>query len=133
MKTTTMLALCAMIGAGAVARAQDKPQRPDRPNRQIPPEILKEFDKDGDGKLSQEERQAAREARQKAMLEKFDADGDGKLSEDERKKMQETVRAERLKQFDKDGDGKLSKEERQAMPRFRDRQGRPERKAEDAE
>lgn len=46
--------------------------------------ILEKFDKDGDGKLSKEEHQAAREARRKRMLEKFDKDGDGKLSEEER-------------------------------------------------
>lgn len=58
-----------------------------------PPEIVAKFDLDGDGKLNQEERKAARKAmhehhRQK-MLEKFDTDGDGKLSEEERKAARE--------------------------------------------
>ncbi|MCP5544073.1 MAG: EF-hand domain-containing protein [Akkermansiaceae bacterium] len=130
MKTTTMLALCAMIGATSFAAAQDKPKAPDRPQRQgmrLPPEILKKFDKDGDGKLSPEEAKAAREAHQKEMLEKYDADEDGKLSAEERKKMAEDRRAEMIKRYDKDGDGKLSEEERKALPRFRERPGRPER------
>ena len=81
MKSTTMLALCAMIGATSFAAAQDRPKAPDRPQRhamRVPPEILEKFDKDGDGKLSPEEAKAAREAHQKEMLEKYDADEDGK-------------------------------------------------------
>lgn len=66
-----------------------------------PPEIVAQFDLDGDGKLNDKERKAARDAmreqrrakkqehRQK-MLEQFDADGDGKLSEEERKAARES-------------------------------------------
>ena len=138
MKTTTMLALCAMIGSAAFATAQEKPERPqrperpDRPHRQgmrPPPEAVKEFDKDGDGKLSPEEAKAFREARRKEMLEKYDADGDGKLNADERRKISEERRAEMIKRYDKDGDGKLSDEERKAMPRFQRGPGAPERHA----
>ena len=46
------------------------------------------FDKDGDGKLSDDEKAEARkamEARRKEMIGKFDKDGDGKLNEEERK------------------------------------------------
>ena len=56
-----------------------------RPSRE---EIIKKFDKDGDGKLSDEEKAEARkamEARRKEMIGKFDKDGDGKLNEEERK------------------------------------------------
>ena len=56
-----------------------------RPSRE---EVMKKFDKDGDGKLSEDERAEARkamEARRAEMIEKFDKDGDGKLNEDERK------------------------------------------------
>ena len=48
-------------------------------------ELLKKFDKDGDGKLSEEEREAAKAARKAMILEKFDKDGDGELNEEERK------------------------------------------------
>jgi hypothetical protein len=47
----------------------------------------KAFDKDGDGKLSEEEAAAYKEARKaehKARLEKYDTDKDGKLSEEEK-------------------------------------------------
>lgn len=60
--------------------------------------LLKKFDKDGDGKLSDDEKAAAKEFvkahreewkerrqdRHKKILEKFDKDGDGKLSDDEK-------------------------------------------------
>jgi Ca2+-binding EF-hand superfamily protein len=72
--------------------------------------IMEKFDKDGDGKLNEEERKAAFEAHRERigkergerrgpgegeramMLEKFDADGDGKLNEAERAKMREEMR-----------------------------------------
>ena len=51
------------------------------------------------------------------MIKKFDKDGDGKLNEEERKAAEEARKAEMLKRFDKDGDGKISDEERKAMPK----------------
>ena len=62
------------------------------------------------------------------MLKKFDKDGDGRLNEDERKAWLESLpeplrkrileqhkrRQEIVREFDKDGDGRLSEEERQA-------------------
>ena len=96
--------------------------------------LLKEFDKDGDGELSDEEKKAAREAwakrredrnkREAAVhakfVQKYDTDGDGKLSEQERKSAHaamteayEAFKAEMVKLYDADGDGKLSEEERQ--------------------
>ena len=123
MKTTLFTTLAALIGTCMIASAQDGPNRPKRPQG-LPPEMVKEFDKDGDGKLSDDERTAMRESmkakmaeRQKEMLEKYDADKDGKLSKEEREKAMEERKAEMLKKFDKDGDGKLSDEERAAMPR----------------
>ena len=111
---------------------KNRPQMPGRPGAQgqhgprrgmMDPEqqkqILEKFDADKDGKLSEEERKAAREdfmknrpqmpgrpgaqgpqgprgphgmmdpERQKQMLEKFDTDKDGKLSDEERKAMRE--------------------------------------------
>lgn len=69
-------------------------------------------------------------ARKEAMLKKFDKDGDGKLNDEEKAAMKAewqkrrgeggkgpdaARRAEMMKKFDKDGDGKLSEEERAAM------------------
>lgn len=135
MKTTLMMTLSAMIGSCLAASAQDGPQRPNRPNRPQgppPPELVKEFDKDGDGKLSEEERKAMRETmqarmeeRRKEMLEKFDTDKDGKLSPEEQEAARAARHAEMLKKYDKDGDGKLSDEERAAMPKPPRRPGGP--------
>lgn len=95
-------------------------------------EAIKQFDKDGDGKLNDQERAAMIEAR-KAMGEKmraarekeFDKNGDGKLDDTERAAMMEALKQrhpdagpkmqELMKRFDKDGDGKLNDEERKAM------------------
>ena len=69
--------------------ARKGPKRPNGPRHE---EILKKFDKDGDGKLSEEERAAAKaamkekmEARRAEVLKAHDKDGDGKLNDEERK------------------------------------------------
>jgi hypothetical protein len=138
MKHAYLVALSAILTSFAFG--QDAPQREGRPagpggpggpggQRPVPAEVLKEFDKDGDGKLSDDERKAMREAmqaraeeRRQEMIKKYDKDGDGKLSEEERKTMMEEQRAamearraEMMKKYDKDGDGKLNEEERAAM------------------
>jgi Ca2+-binding EF-hand superfamily protein len=82
-------------------------------HHKIPPEILKKFDKDGDGQLNKEEKAAAK----KEMIKRFDTNNDGKLDENEKKAMREKAKGKRdeiLKKFDKDGDGKLSDEEKAA-------------------
>jgi len=117
MKTTILMTMGALAGSCLFVSAEDKPQRHKHPQREIPPELVAQFDTDGDGKLSEEEREAARERKHKELLEKYDADKDGALGEDERTKMKEDIKAEILKKFDKDGDGKLSEEERAAMPK----------------
>ncbi|MCK4276165.1 MAG: EF-hand domain-containing protein, partial [Phycisphaerae bacterium] len=111
MKTATTIAISVMvlmlIAAGALAR--DNPEaRTDRPRMHTPQRrtmLLERFDRDGDGKLSKEERAAAKEAweaRQTEIIRKFDKDGDGKLSEQERaaaKKAAKTPRAEIGRRF----------------------------------
>ena len=123
----------AALSVSAQTNAQPKAAAQDFPPRMMDmrAQALKEFDKDGDGKLSDDERKAMMEAR-KTMMEKlmkerekeFDKDGDGKLNDEERKAMLEKVRQRRpegashfqeiLKKYDKDGDGKLNNEERKA-------------------
>jgi len=90
------------------------------------PSFLEAYDVDGDGVLSEEERQAMKEAREAARAEwiaQWDADGDGVLSEEEkaaaREAMQakiEETRTERFNEADADGDGLLSMEEFLALP-----------------
>lgn len=64
------------------------------------PDHLKEFDVDEDGKLDEEERQAAKDAR--------------KAAREERKAALEERRAERRAEIDTDGDGEISDEEKKA-------------------
>ena len=91
-------------------------------------EFYREFDKDGDGKISTQERadmaEVLRVRSTKFMLareKQFDKDGDGKLNADERKSMTEyhtaqyaQLRKEAEAQFDMDCDGKLDDQERAA-------------------
>ena len=102
-------------------------KRPNFPSRE---EMIKKFDSDGDGKLSDEEREKARKQMPgkgrklpPEVLQKFDKDGDGELNDKERAAARaefEKRKAEALEKFDADGDGKLSPEERkQAMEAFR--------------
>ncbi|HRT29979.1 MAG TPA: hypothetical protein P5527_09305, partial [Kiritimatiellia bacterium] len=85
-----------------------------------------------------EANRARMEEFRKAREKQFDKDGDGKLNDEERKAMMEEMQKrrpnagpqfqERMKQFDKDGDGKLNDEERKAMReahRKAQAQGRP--------
>lgn len=88
--------------------------------------ILDRYDADGDGLLSDAERQALleaqarREARmQERLLERFDRDGDGVLSEAELLEMEQRQQARQeewmqrmAEQFDRDGDGLLDEDER---------------------
>ncbi len=119
MKTTLWITLGAMIGSSLIVSAEDKPQRPTRPDGP-PPAMMEKFDTDKDGKLSEDERKAMKEKMEehrKEMLTKFDKDGDGKLNDEEREKAREGHHAEMIKKFDTDGDGKLSDEERAKMPK----------------
>jgi EF hand len=80
MKPTQLFTLAALIATCSFASAQGEPKKGP------PPEIVKEFDKDGDGKLSKDERAAMKMAmadKKKAILEKYDTDKDGKLSPEE--------------------------------------------------
>ena len=92
-------------------------------------QLMKQFDRDGDGRLNEEERAEAMKAlREKTadlaemrrkfareIIAKFDKDGDGKLSREERRAMFEEARKKReelFKKYDIDGDGKLSDAEK---------------------
>ena len=117
MKTKTLIVIAAAIGLSGAAHAEEG--KGPRPPHKLPPEVIAKFDKDGDGKLNDDEKAEARAAsgereaaRKKEMLEKFDADKDGKLNDDEKAAMREEVKKKMLEKFDKDGDGKLNEEER---------------------
>ena len=74
--------------------------------------MFKEHDKDGDGKLSEDERKAARKAMHERMLKEFDKDGDGKLSLQE---LPQGARRSFQAQDDLDRDGQISAAELQAV------------------
>lgn len=90
---TAGLTLHAETNAAAKAAAGAEAGFPPRENMRAT--ALKQFDKDGDGKLSDEERKAMQAefqkrnpqaaARMQEMMKKFDKDGDGKLNDEERK------------------------------------------------
>ncbi|MDJ0847223.1 MAG: hypothetical protein QNK04_02465 [Myxococcota bacterium] len=71
-----------LLTVGMPALADDRPSREERRA-----ERLEAFDVDGDGELSRDERDAAREERRQHREElrgTYDADGDGRLNRDER-------------------------------------------------
>lgn len=104
-KVLSLIALAASAGICAYAQPEapkvEDNQIPSETPRKLPPEakamILRDFDKDGDGYLNEEELAEARRfieqrrerflERQKAfaqsIIKEFDKDGDGKLGEDE--------------------------------------------------
>ncbi len=49
-------------------------------------EMLTKYDSDGNGELSEAEREEAREAEKQDMVDRFDEDGSGELEGEERKK-----------------------------------------------
>jgi hypothetical protein len=72
--------------------------------------IFGTFDIDGDGQLSAEERNDARNK----IREKIDTDGDGQISADERSTARSNVREKIREKMDANGDGQLSSDERNA-------------------
>jgi len=80
--------------------------------------MIKKYDVDGDGKLSDSERAtmradfaAKRAAMKQKMLDKYDLNKDGKLDPAERKLMREQKLETRFKKLDANGDGVVSFEE----------------------
>jgi len=131
----SLAALVLCCGAPLMAQGSDvvdegtKSERPEgKRQHRIPQEVVEKYDKDGDGKLSEDERSALRDDRKKRILEKYDTNKDGELDDAEKAKFREErgdrrqgsggkrqMNPEMLKQFDKDGDGELSAEERSAL------------------
>ncbi|MCB9834346.1 MAG: EF-hand domain-containing protein, partial [Planctomycetes bacterium] len=90
-------------------------------------EMMKRFDKNGDGQLDEAEREAMRKEfggrRRGEGRPAGDDEEDGPAPEERRGR-----RAEMMKRFDKNGDGKLDEAEREAMRKElgeRRRGGRP--------
>ena len=107
-----VVALTMLLGTVADAAPGQGKAKGARPQgKGIPAEILKRFDKDGDGKLNDAERAAAKKAHDEKGGRPGQAGGgagDGKMRE------------EIIKKFDKDGDGKLNEQERAAVKKAHD-------------
>ncbi len=106
---TPLLAVCALGYATSAARAEEAPIE-DRESRRAA--ILEEFDGDGDGRLSRDERGAARSARRdhrrQGALDRFDADGDGRLTGDERTAAREGRAARRAENGRESGNRRMN-------------------------
>lgn len=115
----------------APAQPMPMPARldPENPSQ----EILDQYDLDGDGRLSEEELQKAREdmARnwRQEMIQRYDTDGDGQLNEEERRAMREDLRNQgrvwdQMRRgwdamlFDSDQDGRLTEAGREERQEF---------------
>ena len=82
------------------------------------PEVLKEYDKDKDGKLSESERATAMTAfRARMDLRRYDANNDGKLDEKETA-ARDKRRKEFLDRFDKNKNGEIDEDERSAIGEY---------------
>ena len=130
MKTKSLIMIAAAFGIAGVVQAEEGKKRPER---KAPAKIIEKFDKDGDGKLNEDERAAAKawhmemmKARKKEMLKKFDKDGDGELNEAEREEAKAARKQMILEKFDEDGDGELNDDEKAAMKKaMKKRHGGP--------
>ena len=120
MKYTCLLSTlaCAAIVSLATSTFAAPPENNDPAARKA--EMLKKFDKNGDGKLNDEEKSTLRVEMQNRRRGK------------DRKQWTPEQRDEMLKKFDKDGDGKLSQEERdtarEAMKAYRTKGEKPQEK-----
>ncbi|MCX6939057.1 MAG: hypothetical protein NTU80_14420 [Verrucomicrobia bacterium] len=117
MKTTlvwrNILSAACLFAAVSAVRAEEKPKS------DVPPGLLKKFDKNNDGVLDADEkaafekeravRQEKEKARRSEMLAKFDTNKDGKLSDGERA----TAKIEMEKtRSEMEGERKKAKEEK---------------------
>lgn len=125
-KLTILLATSALLLGAGLAAAGPQGRPGPGPMGGPPPELLKEFDKNNDGKLDDTEREAAHtamkarhEAKHKEMLAKYDANRDGKLDDAEREKMHDELTTEHFRKADKNGDGVLTLDEFKAGVRER--------------
>lgn len=74
---------------------------------------MAEIDTDGDGVISEAEREAARAKREAQMKERLDTNKDGKIDEAEREAARHARAEDMHARLDKNGDGKLTLEEMQ--------------------
>ena len=133
MKFWTFLVMTLLCSAGL--HAQDDKAKDDNDRRGNWRErMIKQFDKDGDGKLNDEERRAARkhwckrgQERRQRFMKKYDKNGDGEIDDaegeqiakDMLKRFKEHAPDRYLERYDKNKDGKVdAEEEKKAIDRM---------------
>lgn len=123
MKSKWLVMAGIVVASAGLVLAEGEQQEQKKGDRaKAKAEWLKKYDADGDGVLSEAEKEAAKKAE---LIAKYDKDGDGVLSDEEKAAMEAAAAARReagkarmaemMKKYDKDGDGKLSDEEKAAM------------------
>lgn len=99
-----VLAACSFSAIAEDGEGKEGKKGGKRGGHRPSPEMIKEFDKDGDGKLNEEERKALRAA---MILKRFDEDGSGDLDAEEQAKADEFIAKmkERAKRHRRGGPG----------------------------
>jgi len=96
---TLVLGLGGLIAGAAEGETKPKPTvpAPGAPPAGVSriPEAYRKYDKNGDGKLDEEERKTLQKERQDELMKKYDKNTDGKLDEEEKKVMLEDRKRER--------------------------------------
>ena len=80
MKKSLLIAVAISV-SGLVVQAADNEKKPDARRQGL----LQQYDKNKNGKLDQDEREALRKDREAERTKRFDKNGDGKLDEQEQK------------------------------------------------
>ena len=96
MKKLVLIAVAASMvtGLSSISRAADEGgAKKDKAARHA--ELLKKYDKNGDGKLDEQERTAMSKDRQAEIMKKYDKNGDGKLDDTERAAMRDDLKKQR--------------------------------------
>jgi len=79
MKTILIMAVV-LFATGSLLHAADPAKKADRPRSKT----LEKYDKNGNGKLDDDELEQLKKDRQAELLKKYDKNGDGKLDKSER-------------------------------------------------
>ena len=109
MKTKLLITMPLFLSA-TLFGASDQKGNNERTNFPIRNVIIKQFDSDGDGKLSRGERSAMRkkmQSKKQEIIQNFDTNGDGILNDEERitiRKAFQKHKAEAFESFDTDGE-----------------------------
>jgi Ca2+-binding EF-hand superfamily protein len=109
MKTKLLITMPLFLSATLFGDPDQKSNN-ERTNFPIRDLIIKQFDSDGDGKLSMDERSKMRkkmQGKKQEIMQKFDANGDGILNNEERttiRKAFQKRKSEAFEIFDTDGE-----------------------------